>query len=162
MLEHLEASHGGEGPPVFNFKVVKSCKSSLERQVREAVRIQMRGVVLNKKGMYNRCKLTRMVVDQEWENKVWKDAWASRETIVDEECLEGAKSSKINGVADTSSKRIKRDEAGVAWGAYWHNVYNCLLPQRFDKICLLSINQDLREGGNNGTFCVKRGQNIGT
>ena len=54
MLEHLEASHGGEGPPIFNFRVVKSCKSSLERQVREAVRIHMRGDVLNQKGMYNR------------------------------------------------------------------------------------------------------------
>ena len=53
--------------------------------------------------------------DQEWENKVWKDAWASRETIVDE-CLEGAKSSKRKGGADTSSKRIKRDESGVVWG----------------------------------------------
>ena len=42
MLEHLEASHGGQGPPNFNFRVVKSCKSALERQVREAVRIHMR------------------------------------------------------------------------------------------------------------------------
>ena len=28
MLEHLEARHGGHGPPNFNFRVVKSCKSS--------------------------------------------------------------------------------------------------------------------------------------
>ena len=39
---------------MFYFKVVKKCKSSLERQVREAVRIQMRGNILNKKGIYNR------------------------------------------------------------------------------------------------------------
>ena len=42
------------------------------RQVREAVRIQMRWVVLNKKGTYNRCKLTKMVVDEEWERKCGK------------------------------------------------------------------------------------------
>ena len=36
--------------------------------------------------------------------------------------------------------------------AYWHNVYNCLLPRRFNKICLLSIHHDLRGGVNNGTF----------
>ena len=52
MQEHQTESHGGEQPPAFVFKVIKKCKSSLERQVREAVRIQMRGNVLNKKGLY--------------------------------------------------------------------------------------------------------------
>ena len=33
-------------------------------------RIDMRGNVLNRKGMYNRCKLTRLVVDLDWEKKV--------------------------------------------------------------------------------------------
>ena len=42
--------------------------------MRKAVRIQMRGVVLNKKGTYNRCKLTRLVVDRDWEDQVWKEA----------------------------------------------------------------------------------------
>ena len=45
--EHQEGAHGGEQPPRFAFRVVQSCKSSLERQVREAVRIQMRGNVSN-------------------------------------------------------------------------------------------------------------------
>ena len=58
--------------------VVKNFNISLERQVCEAVRMQMRGVVLNKKGTYNRCKLTRMVVDTEWEDKVWKDGCPER------------------------------------------------------------------------------------
>ena len=49
----------------FRFRVVKRCKTALERQVREAVRIERRGNVQNKKGMFNRCKLTRMVVDKE-------------------------------------------------------------------------------------------------
>ena len=82
MLEHQRDSHGGEGPPNFSFKVVKGCKTSLERQVREAVRIQMRGNVLNKKGLYNRCKLSRLVVDQEWKDKVWKESWAEADTLV--------------------------------------------------------------------------------
>ena len=113
---HLEASHGGQGPPNFKFRVVKSCKSSLERQVREAVRIHMRGDVLNKKGMYNRCKLTRMVVDQEWEDRVWKEAWAVQDPVVEEECLERAVSSKRRGGPDAPSKKIKREEDGVVWG----------------------------------------------
>ena len=34
--------------------------------MREAVRIQMRGVLLNKKSIYNRCKLTRLLVDSDF------------------------------------------------------------------------------------------------
>ena len=75
MIEHEEGVHRGEDGPEFPFKVIKKCKTSLERQVREAVRIQLRGNVLNKKGTYNRCKLTRMVVDEEWDKKVWEEAW---------------------------------------------------------------------------------------
>ena len=50
MVEHQMLAHRGADNPAFRFKVVKKCGSSLERQVREAVRIQMRGLVLNKKG----------------------------------------------------------------------------------------------------------------
>ena len=75
MMEHAEGAHRGEGEPEFRFKVVKKCKTSLESQVREAVRIQLRSNVLNRKGTYNRCKLTRMVVDEEWEKKVWEESW---------------------------------------------------------------------------------------
>merc|ERR1711940_228456 len=71
-------AHANEQPN-FNFTVVKHCTSSLERQVREAVRIQMRGLVLNRKGNFNRCKLTRLVVDTEWEDKMWKESWEPRE-----------------------------------------------------------------------------------
>ena len=53
MLEHKMMCHR-EGPnPEFRFSVVKNCKSALERQVKESVRIQLRGSVLNKKGTYN-------------------------------------------------------------------------------------------------------------
>ena len=72
MIQHQTGVHGADKPPEFAFKVVRQCKSSLERQVWEAVRIQMRGNMLNIKGTYNRCKLTRLVVDEEWEQKVWR------------------------------------------------------------------------------------------
>ena len=81
MVEHQMLAHRGADNPAFRFKVDKKCGSSLERQVREAVRIQMRGLVLNKKGTYNRCKLTRLVVDSEWEEKVWKESWAQGEQV---------------------------------------------------------------------------------
>ena len=42
MLEHQAVAHRGEeATPEFHFKVVKKCQSSLERQAREAIRIQM-------------------------------------------------------------------------------------------------------------------------
>ena len=88
MLEHLAASHSDQRVPSFRFRVVKKCKTALERQVREAVRIEMRGNVLNKKGMFNRCKLTRMVIDTEWDKKVWEEAWVETpEEEQDLECL---------------------------------------------------------------------------
>ena len=34
--------------------------------------------MLNKKGVYNRSKLTRMVVDEDWERKVWIESWESK------------------------------------------------------------------------------------
>ena len=54
----------------FNIRVVRQSKSSLERQVREVVNIRIRGNVFNKKGTYNRCKLTRIVVDTVWVDNV--------------------------------------------------------------------------------------------
>ena len=65
MHNHWQDAHRGEDPPPqFNFK------SALSRQVAEAVRIQLRGSVLNVKGVYNRSKLTCLVIDEEWDWKV--------------------------------------------------------------------------------------------
>ena len=107
------ASHGGKGAPEFSFRVVKSCKSSLERQVREAVRIHMRGNVLNKKGLYNRCKLTRLVVDQEWKEKVWKDAWREADTEVEDSWMIKSGGSKRKGQQISPKKRVKLQDQGV-------------------------------------------------
>ena len=102
---------------MFHFRVVKKCQSSLERQVREAIRIQMRGNVLNKKGRYNRCKLTRLVVDSEWKERMWKGAWAQRVVTIDEECVGENKSSKRKESVRGSKTRIKLDQdEGVSWG----------------------------------------------
>ena len=119
MLEHLAAAHRDEQTPSFRFKVVKQCRTALERQVREAVRIEMRGNVLNKKGMFNRCKLTRMVVDTEWDKEVWEAAWQARP----EENEDHEDSLRVSGKAKSrqdeqvqSNKRLKREEEGIVWG----------------------------------------------
>ena len=119
MVEHQTMAHNGRGDPNFNFSIVKKCGSSLERQVREAVRIQMRGVVLNKKGTYNRCKLTRLVVDEEWDIKVWQESWQpSGVTTDDEEHIRAESRGKKRSSEDVVAKRIKlaMAEGITQWG----------------------------------------------
>ena len=125
MVEHQMQAHRGAENPAFRFRVIKQCGSSLERQVREAVRIQMRGLVLNKKGTYNWSKLTRLVVDSEWEEQVWREAWKPREEPVredqewteweGEECLATQLKPKRPRDEDRVAKRA-RMEPEVAWG----------------------------------------------
>ena len=117
MLEHMAAAHREETIPEFRFRVVKRCKSALERQVREAVRIEMRGNILNKKGMFNRCKLTRLVVDTEWDNKVWEESWEPRtEPEMDEDSLRESQKAKRGSGEGAAKKRIMRESHGVVWG----------------------------------------------
>ena len=63
MAKHWLNSHQGGAKPQFTQRVIRSYKSALERQVGEAVWIQLRRNVLNNVGTFNRCKLTRLVVD---------------------------------------------------------------------------------------------------
>ena len=98
---HWQDAHGGEDhPPQFNFRVVKRCKTALSRQVAEAVRIQLRGSVLNVKGVYNRSKLTRLVVDEEWDKKVWAESWTER--------VENKEISTEDGVLSVQNKNKKK------------------------------------------------------
>ena len=99
MYTHWKTTHESEDPPQFNFRVVKSFRTALARQVAEAVRIQLRGSVLNVKGVYNRSKLTRLVVDEDWDKKVWKESWNANnadpeELEINENTLNASKKNK--------------------------------------------------------------------
>ena len=72
MYQHGEESHKGDKLPEFRFKLVRCFKSPLDRQIAEAIRIEMRGSVLNRRGEYNRCTLTRLGVDWKWEEERYK------------------------------------------------------------------------------------------
>ena len=98
--------------------VVRQFKTSLSRQIAEAVRIQMRGTTLNSAGVYNRCKLTRLVVDREWDKEVWDENWQSREVVVtDDENIRQLDSKKRKGEVQRASKRRKVDDvSGSVWG----------------------------------------------
>ena len=63
LFNHWSQVHGEQGMLNFKFRVVKSFKDALSRQIAESVRIHRRGSVLNVKGAYNRSQLPRMVVE---------------------------------------------------------------------------------------------------
>jgi hypothetical protein len=87
---------------------VKKCKISLERQVRESVSIDMRGNVLNNKGVYNynMCRLTKLVVDQEGEQKVWEESRAKREVAEGDGVVVERGNAKTGNKEPESRKRV--------------------------------------------------------
>ena len=65
MHKHAVTEHGDEEKPKFQFNIIRTFQSALTRQISEAVRIRRRGEgVLNSKGVYNRCALPRLVIEQ--------------------------------------------------------------------------------------------------
>ena len=56
-------------------------------------------------------------MDVEWEEQVWKEAWAPRETPAEEECVGEQASSKRKELTVGSKKRIKLDnDKRAIWG----------------------------------------------
>ena len=64
ILKHMELHHAPEDKPEFIMKVVGYHKTALSRQCGEAVRIHKRGIVLNSKSEYSRCKIQRLSLPQ--------------------------------------------------------------------------------------------------
>ena len=67
MVKHWLSSHRElNSPPKFRVEVVGSYQDAMTRQIAEAVRIDLRGEdVLNSKSEYSRCKIPRLVIDQD-------------------------------------------------------------------------------------------------
>ena len=122
MYQHMVEAHNGETEPSFNFKVVRSFKSALDRQIAEAIRIEMRGSVLNRRGEFNRCSLTRLGVDQKWEQERWNKSWESLSMSTTKEDVlpvlwESMKARRPDGESDRNGvKRLKLESNGVVWG----------------------------------------------
>ena len=72
---HQDQCHGGSQDINFVFKIVGAPRSALSRQVGEAIRIRNRGgegSILNAKGEYNRCTITRLTLGEEQEGEKTK------------------------------------------------------------------------------------------
>ena len=100
-------------PPRFKIKVVSSYRDPLNRQVGEAVRIEMRGGnTLNSKTEYNRCRIPRLVIDQE----VWQIMRKKQKEINDEETknleeeLQPADFHEIQAVIGPEKETLKRKD----------------------------------------------------
>ena len=121
MLEHQGLAHGGTGELQFNFRIVRAFKTSLDRQIAEAIRIHKRGGgILNRKGEFNRCSLTRLVLDNKWEREKWEKAWEVREWGGEDAEFALAESKKTRPENQLPRPRKKRKveavEGGPAWG----------------------------------------------
>ena len=69
VFRHWQESHAGEAMPRFGARVLRFHKTSMSRQISESTllwRWSKRGdlQILNQKGMFNRCHLARLVVEE--------------------------------------------------------------------------------------------------
>ena len=112
MVQHSIESHNGESKNTFKFKVVKSFRSALDRQIAEAIRIEMSGSILNRRGEFNRCSLTRLGFDKEWEDDRWKKSWERVEAKVDDESLCLIESQDAKGPGEVKMTGFQEVEAG--------------------------------------------------
>ena len=82
MVKHWLTSHSDlQEPPMFRFRVIRSFKDAMTRQISEAVRIELRGEgVLNSKSEYSRCRLPRLVIDHDGWKKSKQDEKKSLES----------------------------------------------------------------------------------
>ena len=123
MFQHMVEVHKDDtARPEFKFKVVRSFKSALDRQVAEAIRIEMRGNILNRKGEFNRCSLTRLGVDQKWEDERYAKSLEKVECADDDDETSGLVESRKtrregeDHQLSRRAKRMKRECDGVVWG----------------------------------------------
>ena len=72
MFRHHQNEHGGGEEPKFMARVVQYHKSTLSRQLGEAVRIRRRGgqgSILNSKSEFDRCWIPRLTIDENEEGQ---------------------------------------------------------------------------------------------
>ena len=90
MIKHWLTNHQDlENPPKFKIKVVGKFQDSFTRQVSEAVRIELRGEhILNSKSEFSRCKIPRLVIDQEEWRKYKKKEVKELEPVIVQNVVE--------------------------------------------------------------------------
>ena len=136
IYKHWILHHQGEGEPRFVMRVVQFHRSALSRQVGEAIRIRRRGVVLNSRGEFNRCKISRLSLEQvikEQDKEVfgdmgeedldrdWTEKMLNDRDMVDRECRQALgkvhmKVASKRGVQDKKRGRKHKYARLEEWG----------------------------------------------
>ena len=115
-----------EEPPRFKFRLIKSFKDPMSRQLAEAVRIELRGSdILNSKAEFNRSRVPRLRVDMEGRKQAQKKEPTSLQEGSGEEEYEASileKATKGKAAEEETEvkqqkkpKRIKLDKL-EGWG----------------------------------------------
>ena len=116
MWKHVANEHPNQPDIKFSMKIMKSHKSALQRQVHEAILIELHEgePVLNSKGEYNRCKLPRLAVmfgDKENDSEERKESTEMSNLEIEEEIhyrKESKRRENQEGKFQPKSKRRKR------------------------------------------------------
>ena len=125
ILKHLEIVHPGVVEPQFQFRVAQTFQSALARQVSEAVMIRRKGeAVINSKGVYNRCYLPRLTIEQNQGNETTSRQHDNPDIHTPDETetwqtLHTSKRGRKPTVVTTTNKRRRKEEEGVVakeWG----------------------------------------------
>ena len=103
--------------PIFEIKVVKFHKSALEKQVHEAVLVSKKKtesnyVVLNSKGIYNRCRLPRWIIANG--DQPYNELAGTESNTGELSELEKVRNEKILRKAEKKSKM----KNNLKWGEY--------------------------------------------
>ena len=109
-------------------KKIPICGSIPPYPTHQTATTQLRGGTLNSSGVYNRCKLTRLVVDTDWDRKVWEESWESKkrekahlDRLVESDMLReeefNQEEKRKRGQSNCKFKKRKiENESGVVWG----------------------------------------------
>ena len=114
IFRHWKDCHANEPMPRFGAKVIKFYKSSMLRQISESTLLwrwtkdKSHIHILNQKGMYNRCHLARLVLEESAQNEKVDDTGQELEgkgNMKQEEDVKNSRSPSIDN--DTNSKSSK-------------------------------------------------------
>ena len=134
LLDHAELVE----PPKFKFRLVKSFKDPMSRQLAEAVRIELRGNdILNSKAEFNRSRVPRLRVDMEgWKQAQKKEPTSlleesgevEYETSIEEKAMKRKVDEEAENKHQKKPKRMKLDKL-EGWGESMENTTEENLPE---------------------------------
>ena len=116
IYKHWSNQHGGRSTE-FSFKIINFFSSPLDRQVAEAVRILHTGAtrILNSKGMFNRCSLPRIVVQDVPEETTLGDSEGEKDVQPEPEAapVMSKKQARLSNMRDLENWGMRQaDEMG--------------------------------------------------